>query len=341
MTTNRPSDRPDSRPAVAPPAAGDAHAAHDVLLIARLAGDDVSGADEAQARELVASCGECSALLTDLAAISAALPGALPVPDRQREFTLTPEDASRLRGSWLSRWRDRANRQRILLLQPLAGATVALGLAMALLSSPAVLPLASSTAGDAAAPSEPVYGEMAAPNVTGAPAGGAGGVQKGDGQLPLPAPSEVPGPTAVPPSDVEAPDASPPMLALPSPGDGGNQGPVTAGTPEETPIAGDDGRSQVTTSGEPAGSPPPALPGGGPAGTAEPGAVVPETPPMVGAAEDAQVSAADEFAGAGAATARESRQPLETWQVWLLVAAAGAVVLVAVTVGTRRRTSAG
>jgi hypothetical protein len=343
VSTYRPSDRRDG-PAAAPPAAGDAHAAHDALLIARLAGDDVSGADEARARELVAACGECAALLADLAAISAALPGALPVPDRRRDFRLTPDDAERLRGSRLTRWLNRTRRQPILLLQPLAGATVALGLAMALLSSPAVLPLASSTAGDAAAPSEPVYGEMALPNVTGAPAEGAGGVQKGDGRMPLPAPSEAPGPTAVPPSDVEAPGASPPMLALPSPGDGGNQGPVAAGTPEETPVAGDDGRSQVTTGGEPAASPPPALPGGGPAGAAEPGepgAVASETQPVVGAAEEPQVPAADEFAGAGTATARESRQSPETWQVWLLVAAAGALVLIVVTLAARRTTSAG
>jgi len=306
VTTNRPSDRRASRPSGADPAAGGAHSAaggahsgHDALLIARLAGNDVSGADEARARDLVASCGECAVLLADLAAISAALPGALRVPDRRRDFRLTPDHAARLRGSRLTRWLDRANRHRILLLQPLAGATVALGLAMALLSAPGILPMASSAGGDAAAPVEPVYTEMAGPAASAGANDGAGGVQKGASE--------------------QAPDASPPMLALPSAADDGFQGPVTAGTPEETPIAGDDGRSQVTTSGEP--------------GTSEP-------PPLLGAAADAQVVGAAEIAGAEAATARDSGGSIEAWALWLLVAAAGAVVLVAVT-ATSRRTSAG
>ena len=176
---------------------------------------------------------------------------------------------------------------------------MALGLAMALLSAPGILPMASSAGGDAAAPVEPVYTEMAGPAASAGANDGAGGVQKGASE--------------------QAPDASPPMLALPSPGDGGNQGPVTAGTPEETPIAGGDGRSQVTTSGEPGTS---------------------EAPPLLGAAADAQVAAAGEIAGAEAATARDSSGSIEAWALWLLVAAAGAVVLVAVT-ATSRRTSAG
>jgi hypothetical protein len=300
VTTNRPSDRGPSRPSGADPAARGAHAGHDALLIARLAGNDVSGADEARARDLVASCAECAALLADLAAISAALPGVLRVPRRRRDFRLTPNDAARLRGSRLTRWLDRANRQRILLLQPLAGATVALGLAMALLSAPGILPMASSAGGYAAAPIEPVYTEMAGPIAAAGANDGSGGVQKGDSE--------------------QAPDASPPMLALPSPADDGNQGPVTAGTPEETPIAGGDGRSQVTTSGEPGTS---------------------EAPPLLGAAADAQLPGAGEIAGAEAATTRDSSGSIEAWAVWLLVAAAGGVVLVAVTAATSRRTSAG
>ena len=300
MTTNRPSDRGASGLGGAHPAAGGAHSGHDALLIARLAGNDVSGADETRARDLVASCGECAALLADLAAISAALPGALRVPDRRRDFRLTPDDAVRLRGSRLTRWLDRANRHRILLLQPLAGATVAFGLAMALLSAPGILPMASSAGGDAAAPIEPVYTEMAGPAAAAGANDGSGGVEKGDSE--------------------QAPDASPPMLALPSPADDGFQGPATSETPGDTPVAGGDGRSQVTTSGEPGTS---------------------ETPPLLGAAADAQLPAAGEIAGAEAATARDSSGSIEVWALWLLVAAAGGVVLVAVTAATSRRTSAG
>jgi anti-sigma factor RsiW len=73
-----------------------AHAAHDPLLIARLYGDDLDQRDLERARELVAACQDCSALLAEYTAIASAT-ASLPVPARPRDFRLTEADGARLR----------------------------------------------------------------------------------------------------------------------------------------------------------------------------------------------------------------------------------------------------
>ncbi len=72
------------------------HAAHDELLLARLAGGDLEGPERDRALELVASCPACAAAYADFEA----LPGeivAMRVPARPRDFTLTPETAREAR----------------------------------------------------------------------------------------------------------------------------------------------------------------------------------------------------------------------------------------------------
>ena len=72
------------------------HAAHDELLIARLYGDDVDDRERVLALDLLAGCDECAALYADLGSIAKATTD-LPVQTRSRDFSLTLEDAVRLR----------------------------------------------------------------------------------------------------------------------------------------------------------------------------------------------------------------------------------------------------
>jgi hypothetical protein len=73
-----------------------AHAGHDELLVARLYGGDVDEAERTRALELLADCEECAVLFADLGAIAGAV-AAMTVPPRPRDFSLTEEDAARLR----------------------------------------------------------------------------------------------------------------------------------------------------------------------------------------------------------------------------------------------------
>jgi len=72
------------------------HAAHDELLIARFYGGDVDESERVRVLDRMADCRDCAALFADLAAIAEA-DEAMPVPPRPRDFTLTEEDAVRLR----------------------------------------------------------------------------------------------------------------------------------------------------------------------------------------------------------------------------------------------------
>ncbi|HEX7491123.1 MAG TPA: hypothetical protein VF337_05415 [Candidatus Limnocylindrales bacterium] len=72
-----------------------AHSAHDELLIARLFGGDVSTVERTRALNQMGECGECAALFADLGDIADATE-AIPVPERPRDFRLTPADAARL-----------------------------------------------------------------------------------------------------------------------------------------------------------------------------------------------------------------------------------------------------
>ena len=73
-----------------------AHAEHDALLIAQYAADDLESRERATAEQLIESCSDCAQLASDLGLIARAT-AELPEPARPRDFTLTPEQARRIR----------------------------------------------------------------------------------------------------------------------------------------------------------------------------------------------------------------------------------------------------
>jgi hypothetical protein len=78
------------------------HATHDEGLVASLVARplDLDPQESAAARATVAACQACRTLHDDLLALARALPAST-TPPRPRHFTLTPEDAARLRrGGW-------------------------------------------------------------------------------------------------------------------------------------------------------------------------------------------------------------------------------------------------
>jgi len=115
-----------------------AHAGHDLLRVAE-------AVDRAAPRASVLDfCGPCSALFADLVALTSALPLAA-LPARSREFTLTTDDARRLRpGGWRAWWSILGS-ARDVVSRPLAISFTTLGLAGLLLTAaPSFLPMAAS-----------------------------------------------------------------------------------------------------------------------------------------------------------------------------------------------------
>ena len=108
------------------------HANHDETLIVRLYGGDVDAQERARALDLLAECSDCAGLFADLGQIASAT-AALPIPARPRDFSLTPQDAARLRPAQArggTSWRGLTRR--------LGGAFAALGLAGILVTGAAI-----------------------------------------------------------------------------------------------------------------------------------------------------------------------------------------------------------
>lgn len=124
-----------------------AHATHDRILVASLVGRSAGDSERGRAEAQVAACGECALLFDDLVALSAAI-HALPAPSRSREFTLSPEDAERLRVRGWRRLFAAIGTSRDAFSRPLAVGLTTLGLAGLLVATiPSVLTgQASSTA---------------------------------------------------------------------------------------------------------------------------------------------------------------------------------------------------
>lgn len=74
----------------------ESHARHDPLDPVALAAGDLTGAERVRAIALIAACGDCARLHDDVLAIARAT-AAIPPIARSREFTLSPEQAARLR----------------------------------------------------------------------------------------------------------------------------------------------------------------------------------------------------------------------------------------------------
>jgi anti-sigma factor RsiW len=124
-----------------------AHAAHDTLLVASLADHSLALGDRVPAEALVATCTACGDLFADLEAIRVAT-REMPVPVRPRDFTLTADDAVRLRPGGWRRLVAAFGTSRDMLSRPLAAGLTTLGLAGLLFATiPSILPSsAASTA---------------------------------------------------------------------------------------------------------------------------------------------------------------------------------------------------
>ncbi|MGO9181088.1 MAG: hypothetical protein ACLQBX_11435 [Candidatus Limnocylindrales bacterium] len=305
------------------------HGAHDQLLVARFAAGDVTDAEADAARSLVASCADCRLLASDLLAIAQATAD-LPNPVRRRDFRLTRERAAELRRpaaiSRLSRVIDGGEASRRLVpLQRFAVAAVAIGLVMAVVSSPAGIPgfstgsAASKTAGQTSerGATVPAPGLAAAPN-SAAPASavafparayqataGAGLVGASPGtvgvQKPLMAPSaaaQLVGAAPAPPAGRQAPSApaEPALAAAPS---SAAQMPSPAAAPSAGRAIGSSARTSQSSTLTALAPPPSTLSG-----------------------------TTGQAGSQGQVTANSQR--FGPWQAWLLIAAAGLLVLVVV-----------
>lgn len=156
------------------------HAAHDLFLVASLAGGDLSDVRRDEALRIVQTCGDCAELEADLRAIAVATRD-LPVPLRPRDFSLSPEDAARLRRQGWRRTLHALAGPRFALAAPLGGAFASLGVAGLLLASIPGIPLGSMAAGPSpAGPSTTIESDRGGLEASGAPA--AAGEDQGQGQ---------------------------------------------------------------------------------------------------------------------------------------------------------------
>jgi hypothetical protein len=301
-----------------------AHATHDQLLVVRFAAGDTTDAETTAARELIATCPDCRLLASDLLAIARATAD-LPQPVRRRDFRISPEQAARLRRPALLRWFNRVSGagdprpdrpRRLAGLQRLAGAAVAVGLVMALVTSPAGIPgfATGSATQDATGQSGQGVAGAAAPglavNPNAAPASAAipaasaasAAAPAGGAASPFAAPASSP---AGPASSTAGPltAAAPPPSAAPSP---------RAASAAQTASPAPSGSTGDSSS---AGQPPSPLLALGPV-------------PSAAAAVTRQAQSHAGASGAGPTVA--------AWQAWLLLAAAGLLAFVAVRLSLRR-----
>jgi hypothetical protein len=188
----------------------DDHAGHDRQLVVAFACGDLPIEDISDAQALVSRCRRCAALVDEIARISAATSHDLVAPPRPRDFRLTADDAARLRGGLLGRLMHRLGGPRLQVLQPLAGAAMAVGIV--LLVTTAVLPSLSGAGGAAPAALTTVgsaIGDDAARDASGgagAPsAEGVGGAEIAPaGPVPAPAASAAASPQAAASPDIAA-----------------------------------------------------------------------------------------------------------------------------------------
>ena len=281
------------------------HATHDQLLIARFVGGDVSEVEADAARERLSACADCRLLASDLLAISRAT-SELPAPIRTRDFRISPEVAARLRRSGLRSWLSRlaggldGASGRLVPLQRLAAATVAIGLVMAVVTSPVGIPGFSSGG--------------TALRTVGQAVSGPEGAASAAGAVPTAAPAAAAAPAASaagPAAMAAAPASAAPAFAAPA-----SAGPAAVAPP-------------------PAASAPPLL---GAAGLASPPGTRPSAAASAGQASDTgrAATAGAPTVPVPTGPVPTGGVPVEAWQAWLLVAVAGLLVFGAIRLLRRR-----
>lgn len=149
----------------------DDHQLHDGVLVARAAGDELDPSERPAAEALLASCADCRILQADLRALSEAVVTSLPTPRRPRDFRLSGEDAARLRPSGVEGWLGRLARPAFGLLQPLAGAAIAIGMLLVVLGS---LPFGAASGAGGAHPASDTAEAPAGEPMPALPTGGGG-----------------------------------------------------------------------------------------------------------------------------------------------------------------------
>ena len=109
----------------------DDHAQHDRWLVVRAASHDtdLTAAETADARALLARCGECAVLAADISTITRATAESI-APARPRDFRLTPAQAAGARGGVMERLGRWLASPRGAVVRPLAGATLAIGIVL-------------------------------------------------------------------------------------------------------------------------------------------------------------------------------------------------------------------
>lgn len=121
------------------------HRRHDRLLVTRFAMDDAYPGEHDEARQLMDSCADCAALAADIRVIASSMKQ-LPAPARQRDFTISEEQADHLRGSRLAQLLRGLATPGWATLRPVAGVALSIGLVMAVVGSvmPSYAPAAGS-----------------------------------------------------------------------------------------------------------------------------------------------------------------------------------------------------
>ncbi len=173
------------------------HSKHDRVLVARYAAGDAYPTEIGDAQRLVDGCDECAALAADIKLISFRT-SELPAARRTQDFRISAEQADKLRGSWFDRLMRGFSAPGWAVARPLAGAALAIGLALVVIGALPVGNLASTHVSDAnptfpnqvagAATSLPVSNPLA-PAPTQPPAEDSkGGVESAQGPLATQAP---------------------------------------------------------------------------------------------------------------------------------------------------------
>jgi hypothetical protein len=212
------------------------HASHDALLISALAAGDLTGGEQAAATGLVRDCADCRTLHDDLLSLSSAT-SLLPGAPRRRSFTISPEQAARLRPTG---WRGAIAAfaaPRMAFTRSLGVGLTTLGLAGLLLTSVGSLSMGMSAG---AAPGPTTIETLGAEGYV-----GGGDAQSEDGSM---APVEAgpvdgqPAPSMAAPAAAGAsPRASTGAVAQVRPTDRDSAGRATGDEPNETFAQVDDG----------------------------------------------------------------------------------------------------